>query len=119
MHACFKDGWKCQHQWPQILNMVAFHNKALGQPVTDWWSNGNNAIAFGRGSVAFVVINHEPYAITQTFATSLKEGRYCDVQHGEVTRNGCWGASYDVDKNGRFTATVGSNDAIAFYVTES
>jgi alpha-amylase len=119
VHACFQDGWKCQHKWPQIIKMVAFRNAASGNKVTDWWSNGNNAIAFGRGNKAFVVINHEHYPISYRWKTSLPKGSYCDVQHGEITETGCQGVSYAVDKNGHFTATVGPNDAIAFYVTRS
>lgn len=119
VRACFQDGWKCQHEWPQIVNMVAFRNAAAGQKVTDWWSNSNNAIAFGRGQKAFVIINHETYPMTNQWKTSLPKGIYCDIQHGELTQNGCRGMSYAVDQEGQFTATVGSNDAIAIYVTKA
>ena len=30
--------------------MVAFRNAARGQAVTNWWDNGGDAIAFGRGA---------------------------------------------------------------------
>ncbi len=39
--------------------MVGFRNTARGQSVTDWWDNGGDRIAFGRGSRAYVAINHE------------------------------------------------------------
>ena len=29
------------------------------QAVTNWWDNGGDAIAFGRGAKGFVAINHE------------------------------------------------------------
>lgn len=108
VNACYSDGWKCQHAWPQIAGMVGFRNAVSGTGVTNWWDNGNNAIAFGRGGKGYVVINHEGGPITQTFATSLPAGTYCDVQHG--------GARYTVGSDGRFTATIGANDAVALYV---
>ncbi len=60
-------GWTCQHQWPEIASMVAFRNAVRGTPVTDWWDNGNNAIAFARGNKGFVAINHEPAPLTHTY----------------------------------------------------
>ncbi|MDJ0342976.1 carbohydrate-binding module family 20 domain-containing protein [Streptomyces sp. H10-C2] len=108
VNACYSEGWKCQHAWPQISGMVGFRNAVSGTAVTNWWSNGNNAIAFGRGSKGFVAINHEGGALTQTYATSLPAGTYCDVQHS--------GTQYAVGSDGRFTATIGSNDAVALYV---
>lgn len=108
VNACYSDGWKCQHAWPQIAGMVGFRNAVSGTAVTNWWDNGNNAIAFGRGAKGYVAINHEGGAITRTFTTSLPGGTYCDVQHG--------GARYTVGSDGRFTATVGANDAVALHV---
>ncbi|MEU4092258.1 carbohydrate-binding module family 20 domain-containing protein [Streptomyces sp. NPDC026673] len=108
VNACYSDGWKCQHAWPQIAGMVGFRNAVAGTAVTNWWSNGNNAIAFGRGSKGYVAINHESGSLTQTFTTSLPAGTYCDVQHG--------GATYTVGSDGRFTATIGAHDAVALYV---
>ncbi|MER5962569.1 carbohydrate-binding module family 20 domain-containing protein [Streptomyces sp. NPDC002057] len=107
VNACYSDGWKCQHAWREIASMVAFRNTARGQAVTGWWDNGNNAIAFGRGSKAYVAINHESSALTRTFQTSLPAGAYCDVQSNTpVTVNG----------SGQFTATLGANTALALHV---
>jgi alpha-amylase len=108
VNACYSDGWKCQHAWPQISSMVGFRNAVSGTSMTNWWSNGSNAIAFGRGSKGYVVINHESGALTQTFSTSLPAGTYCDVQHS--------GTTYTVGSDGKFTASVGANDAVALYV---
>ncbi|MFB7285535.1 carbohydrate-binding module family 20 domain-containing protein [Actinacidiphila glaucinigra] len=107
VNACYSDGWKCQHAWPQIAGMVGFRNAVAGTAVTNWWSNGNNAIAFGRGSKGYVAINHESGPLTQTFTTSLPAGTYCDVQHS--------GATYTVGSDGRFTATIGASDAVALH----
>jgi alpha-amylase len=108
VNACYTDGWKCEHAWPQIAGMVGFRNAVAGTGVTNWWDDGNNAIAFGRGSKGYVAINHEGGAITETFTTSLPAGSYCDVQHT--------GTRYTVGSDGRFTATIGAGDAVALYV---
>ncbi|WP_030932392.1 alpha-amylase [Streptomyces sp. NRRL S-646] len=104
--ACWQDGWKCQHAWPEIVRMVAFRNATRGQSVTNWWDNGNNAIAFGRGSKGFVAINHESSSLTRTYQTSLPAGTYCNVQNN---------TSVTVGSNGQFSATLGSNTALAIY----
>ncbi|MFD4020037.1 carbohydrate-binding module family 20 domain-containing protein [Streptomyces sindenensis] len=115
--ACYRDGWSCQHAWRQITNMVGFRNAAEGTGITNWWDNGSNAIAFGRGTKAFTAINRESGALTRTFQTSLPSGTYCDVQHGDpVAGAGCTGPTYTVGSDGRFTATVDGNDAIALHV---
>ncbi|NBM19096.1 carbohydrate-binding module family 20 domain-containing protein [Streptomyces sp. GC420] len=105
--ACYSNGWKCQHAWREISSMVAFRNAARGQAVTNWWDNGADAIAFGRGSKAYVAINHESSSLTRTFQTSLPAGTYCNVQDNTaVTVNG----------SGQFTATLGANTAVALHV---
>lgn len=114
--ACFQNGWTCQHAWSQIANMVGFHNAVAGTGVTNWWSNGNNAIAFGRGTRGFVAINRESGPITQTFQTSLPAGTYCDVQHGNPTGGCSGGVAYTVGADGRFGATIGAGDAVALHV---
>lgn len=120
VNACYTDGWTCQHAWRPIANMVGFRNAVKGTSVTNWWSNGNNAIAFGRGNAGYAVINHESSAVNRTFQTSLPEGSYCDVQHGDPGANGaCSGPTYTVAANGTFTANVGAGDSLALYVGAS
>ncbi|MEV7405014.1 carbohydrate-binding module family 20 domain-containing protein [Streptomyces sp. NPDC091267] len=104
VNACYSDGWKCQHAWREIASMVGFRNTARGEAVTNWWDNGGDQIAFGRGAKAYVAINHEGSSLTRTFQTSLPAGDYCDIQSGNgVTVNG----------SGQFTATLGADTALA------
>ncbi|GAA1244494.1 carbohydrate-binding module family 20 domain-containing protein [Kitasatospora nipponensis] len=116
VNACYQDGWNCTHAWRQVANMVGFRAAVAGTAVTNWWSDGANAIAFGRGAKGYVALNHESGALTQTFQTSLPAGSYCDVEHGDPAPGGCTGPSYTVGADGRFTATVGAGDAVALYV---
>lgn len=106
VNACYSDGWKCQHAWREISSMVAFRNTARGQAVTNWWDNGADAIAFGRGDKAYVAINHESSSLTRTFQTSLPAGSYCDVQTG---------TGVAVNSSGQFTRTLGPNTAVALH----
>ncbi|MEU2924986.1 alpha-amylase family protein [Streptomyces sp. NPDC007251] len=108
--ACWQDGWKCQHAWPEIIRMVAFRNATRGQAVSNWWDDGNNWIAFGRGTKGYVAINHESSAQTRTYQTSLPAGTYCNVQNNTTVA---------VDSSGQFTATLGANTALAIYAGKS
>ncbi|MEV8475518.1 alpha-amylase family protein [Streptomyces sp. NPDC051173] len=105
--ACWQDGWKCQHKWPEIKSMVAFRNATRGAAVGDWWDNGYQAIAFGRGDKGYVVVNHESFALSRTFKSSLPAGDYCDVQSGRRVA---------VAPDGTFAATVAPNTALALHV---
>ncbi|EST38071.1 glycosidase [Streptomycetaceae bacterium MP113-05] len=104
--ACWQGGWKCQHAWPEIESMVAFRNTTRGEPVTGWWDDGNDLIAFGRGSKGYVVINHEGSPVTRTYDSALPGGTYCDVQSGNRVT---------VDDDGWFSATLGPDTALALH----
>jgi alpha-amylase len=108
--ACWQNGWKCQHAWPEIQRMVAFRNATRGAAVTNWWDNGGDAIAFGRGNKGYVAINHEASSLTRTYQTSLPAGTYCDVQRNTTV---------SVNSSGQFTATLGANTALALYAGKS
>ncbi|WP_410092463.1 alpha-amylase [Streptomyces sp. uw30] len=108
--ACWQNGWKCQHAWPEIKSMVAFRNATRGESVTNWWDNGADAIAFGRGSKGFVAINHESGSLSRTYQTSLAAGTYCNVQNNTTVT---------VNSSGQLTATLGSNTALAVYSGKS
>jgi len=107
------NGWECEHRWRTTANMVGLRNAAAGAPVTNWWSNGYDQIAFGRGSAAFVAFNRNGSALTRTFQTSLPAGTYCDVMSGDFSAGTCTGTTYSVDSSGLVTATVPANGVLA------
>ena len=109
-------GWACEHRWRTTANMVALRNAAVGAGVTNWWSNGSNQIAFGRGAQAYVAFNRSPAALTRTFQTSLAAGAYCDVMNGDVAGTSCTGPAYQVNASGQVTATVPAGGALALHV---
>jgi alpha-amylase len=114
--ACFVRGWRCEHRWQVIANMVRFHNAVAGTPVVNWYDNGNNHIAFGRGGRGYLTINDEDQAVNGRFYHSnLAPGRYCDVIHGDFAAGSCSGPTIVVDANGWFQANVPAHDAVALH----
>jgi alpha-amylase len=124
--ACFNQsvgGWVCEHRFRPIGNMVGFRNATMSSwVVTDWWDDGNNQIAFGRGNQGFVVINKEGTALTRSFHTSLPAGSYCDIISGDFAPGTggaaptCSGNVVAVDAGGNATLTAGSFGAAAIHV---
>jgi alpha-amylase len=110
------NGWECEHRWRTTANMVALRNAAAGAGVTNWWSNGSNQIAFGRGSTGYVAFNRSGSALTRTFQTSLPAGTYCDVMAGDFSGGSCSGPAYAVNSSGQVTATVAANAALALHI---
>jgi alpha-amylase len=109
-------GWACEHRWRTTANMVGLRNAAGTAGVTNWWSNGSDQIAFGRGSAAFAAFNRSGNALTRTFQTSLAAGTYCDVMAGDFTGGACTGPSYQVNGSGQVTATVAAGGVFALHV---
>jgi alpha-amylase len=91
--------------------MVRFRGAVKDAPVTKWWDNGMNQIAFARGDQGFVVINRQDIALEQSFDTGLAMGRYCDVL--STAPPGECGALIDVDAEGRATLAVSPLSAVA------
>ncbi|MFD0593739.1 alpha amylase C-terminal domain-containing protein [Catellatospora coxensis] len=114
---CFSGGWRCEHRWQVIANMVGFHNAVKGTAVVNWYDNGNNHIAFGRSGKGYLTINDEDGAVNgRSYQTNLPAGRYCDVIHGEKSGTTCTGPVITVDASGWFAANVAAHDAIAIHV---
>lgn len=110
-------GWRCEHRWQTIVNMVGFHNAVRGTGVVHWYDNGNNHIAFGRGDKGYITINNEGHAITgRWYQTNLPAGRYCDVIHGDYVGGRCTGPVITVDSSGWFAADIPPRDAVAIHV---
>ena len=84
------------------MNMALFHNRTEGQPVSNWWDNGNNQIAFSRGDKGFVAINNESGSLVawcrpacRPASTATSWGNdYCSG--GYVTVDGSGKASLNV-----------------------
>lgn len=120
--------WVCEHRRTAIANMVGFRQVTDGQALTNWWDNGANQIAFGRGTRGFVAINREAAGLTRTFQTSMAAGAYCDVTRydtlGSPIRCVLPGTATDapagdhiiVDATGQIVnETVASMDAFAIH----
>lgn len=111
----------CASGWQSCLDramggMVGFHNAVSGTSMTNWWSDGANQIAFGRGGKGFVVINNSGSALSRTLATGMPAGTYCDVVGGGVSAGKCTGTAITVDGSGTATFQVPAASAVAIDV---
>jgi len=97
--------------------MLAFRKSTASSPdVTNFWDDGANQIAFGRGNKGFVVINRTSNPVHRLFQTSLPFGSYCDVFQGEPTQGGCSGALVRVENSGQADITAGPFSAVVIHV---
>ncbi|XP_068945346.1 alpha-amylase 1B-like [Petaurus breviceps papuanus] len=92
--------WVCEHRWRQIRNMVTFRNVVNGQDFTNWWDNGSNQVAFGRGNKGFIVFNNDDWELSSNLQTGLPAGTYCDVISGDKSNNRCTGIEVKVGNDG-------------------
>ena len=103
-------GWVCEHRWRQIYNMVGFRNAAHGAAMSDFWSNGDQQIAFARAGKAFIAINNQGYDMNQNLQTTLSAGSYCDVISGNKESGGCTGKTITVGGDGMTYISIGGSD---------
>jgi alpha-amylase len=116
---CGAGTWECEDRLPQITGMVGWRGAAGSAPVTNWWTDGDDAIAFSRGSNAWVAINDETSPVTGTFSTGLPAGTYCDVISGAAASGACTGTAVAVNAAGQATVTVPADDAVAIDVSST
>ncbi len=120
---CFnqtRGNWVCEHRFRPIGNMVQFRAATMANWfVSDWWDNGGNRIAFGRGNTGFVVINGESGTLSRSFKTGLPAGQYCDVLSGDFTPSpaggSCAGTVVTIDGSGNASFTVATFAAAAIH----
>lgn len=105
-------GWECEHRWRTTANMVGFRNETWGTDVTNYWTNGGDQLAFGRGDKGFVAFNRSGSPSAQTFQTSLPAGTYCDVAAGDPGA-GC--PTVQVGDDGKVSVTVPANGMLALH----
>jgi alpha-amylase len=109
--------WTCEHRDPHIAAMVGFRRRVAGTPITGWWDNDANAIAFSRGDRGFVAINRESGAVNATVATPLAPGTYCDLLTGGKVGDLCAGTSITVEANGTIALALAADRAVAIDVS--
>ncbi|XP_068546905.1 pancreatic alpha-amylase-like [Anas acuta] len=106
--------WVCEHRWRQIRNMVIFRNVADGQPFSNWWDNGSNQVAFGRGNKGFIVFNNDDWYMNVNLQTGLPAGTYCDVISGQKEGNACTGKQVYVSGDGTANFQISNTDEDPF-----
>jgi alpha-amylase len=113
MEAAQPGDWVCEHRDPVIAAMVGFRSAVAGAPLSDWWDDDGDVIAFSRGDRGFVAINAGVSPIDLDVPTGLPEGTYCDLLTGGADTGGCAGTSVTVTSSGRIEGTLEAGTAVA------
>lgn len=90
--------------------MAKFRNVAGSDPVSNWWDNGGNQIAFSRGNKAFIAINNEASMMSGTRQTGLPSGSYCDIISGNKVNGQCTGKTIQVNGDGTANLSIMNDD---------
>ncbi len=108
------DQWLCEHRRRPIANLVGFRNETLSaRTVDNWWDNGGNRIAFGRGDRGFVVINRSEQPMRETLHTGLAPGTYCNLWDSFLENGTCTGSTVTVLTGGLASFDVPAMSAAA------
>lgn len=112
--ACATNGgdWNCEQRWTSTRGMIAFHNyvgDTATSPVKDWQSNGNDSIAFSRGTKGFLAFNNGTKPLDVTYDTTLPDGEYCNV----FSTQDC--SQTVAVSGGKVKTTIPARSAIALY----
>lgn len=109
------NGWVCEHRWTGIAGMIGFRNNVKGEKIVNWWDNGNNMIAFCRGTKGFVAFNNEPNEYFVTLNTCLSRGDYCDVISGKKSAKKCTGTKLTVNEKGKLSIRLKPQSVVAIH----
>lgn len=111
--------------------MARFRNAVAFQPVQNWWDNGNNQIAFSRGSrgkkiflknllfyllklnktfLGFLAINNDDTGLNEWLQSGLPAGQYCDVISGNLENGKCTGKVITVSSDGKANIVIANTD---------
>lgn len=89
--------------------MAGFRNAVEGTDLQNWWSNGDQQIAFCRGNKGFIAFTLGG-DINQSLQTCLPEGTYCDVISGELSGGSCTGKTVTVGSDGYGYISLGDSE---------
>ena len=110
------DGWVCEHRARTTTNLVAFHAAVAGTELTDWWTNGSDQIAFGRGEAGFAAWNLGDDDLVEVLTTRLPPGTYCDVARGDFDDGACTGPTVTVEADGAIAVEIPPRSMLAIHV---
>lgn len=110
-----ENGWTFKHSQNNIANMVGFHNEVAGQDVNNQWTDeGNNAIAFGRGTTGFFAMNNGAAALDVQLETSLPDGVYYNIfAAAHNNEDDTWSGPTVTVKDGKIATSIDGQSAIA------
>ncbi|NXE78366.1 AMYP amylase, partial [Cochlearius cochlearius] len=83
-------------------------------PFSNWWDNGSNQVAFGRGNKGFIVFNNDDWSLNVTLQTGLPAGTYCDVISGQRKGDDCTAVEVRVADDGTANFLISNKDEDPF-----
>lgn len=99
--------WVCEHRWKPIVAMIKFKNVVGNATIGNWADNGQNQMAFCRGSLGFIAFNNElSLNFNATLQVCVPPGTYCDIMTGEKANGMCTGDKIVVDANGKAEISI-------------
>jgi alpha-amylase len=108
--------WVCQQRWQVVEGMLGWRSAVGDAPVTHWWDDGSDALAFTRGARGFVAVDAGTSPVDTTLPTGLAAGTYCDVIAGALVDGACTGSSITVRADGTAHLVVPAGGAVAIHV---
>lgn len=108
--------WVCQHRWQVVDGMVGWRSAVGAAPITHWWDDGSDALAFARGARGFVAVDAGTSPVDTTLPTGLAAGTYCDVITGALVDGACTGPAVTVRADGTAHLVVPAGGAVAIHV---
>ncbi|NYG06305.1 alpha-amylase [Phycicoccus badiiscoriae] len=111
---CGTGRWTCTHRNPGIVGMVGWHNYVGKAQRANFYTDGDNVIAFSRGNRGWAAFNNGTSPKTITVQTGLPGGDYCNVLASQRSGSGCTNGAppVHVDSHGLVTTTVGPSGAV-------
>ncbi len=113
---CSASGWSASIAGPRSPTWSASCNVTNGTALANWWDNGANRIAFGRGDKGFIAINKEQSVMNQRLQTGLAAGTYCNIAAGDFVNGACTGPTITVETGGFVNFVVQPLSAAAIHV---
>jgi alpha-amylase len=112
---CSNGQWTCTHRNPGILGMVGWHNYVGAAPRENFWTDGDNVIAFSKGNRGWAAFNNGATSQTVTVQTGLPQGSYCNVTVSKAVGGQCTNGAVPVHVNadGSVAVTVDAYSAVA------
>lgn len=110
---CVEDPlWYCQQRDDSVMQMIAWRMKTSSLATSNFVHKESYS-AWSKGSLGFFAINAATRDLTESFQTSLPEGKYCNILLLSKDQTTCPGSEIKVAKDGTVELIIPAQSAIA------